>query len=121
MFSAWMKKLAITLPLWLRCALAKKLRRISQGSNQKKTMSIMDVTEKSVTQHFAQYAVNLLIHGHTHHEKTELYYVEQAMKTRMVLGAWSDATGCAIVATATQKPRFICIGDNTLLDKLEPS
>lgn len=100
MFSPFMKNIALLLPLWLRRKLAKKLRGVSQESNRSKSIMMMDVAEASVLKNFSDYQVQLLIHGHVH---------RQAMhnNNRMVLGAWSETEGNALIASNATAPYFI--------------
>ncbi|MBP9727236.1 MAG: UDP-2,3-diacylglucosamine diphosphatase [Gammaproteobacteria bacterium] len=112
MFSSLMKKICLTLPLWLRKKIAKKLRKISQYSNSEKQMNIMDVSENSVTQAFAESNAELLIHGHTHRLAC---HSAAAGKTRMVLGAWEKMQGNAIIVNEKEAPRFIKFSQATTL------
>lgn len=115
MFSTLMKKIVLLLPLYLRRLLAKKLRHVSQESNRIKSIKLMDVSEASVIGDFLSYKADLLIHGHTHQPKTEIYTLTEKKKTRMVLGAWSVTQGNVIIATAS-KQQHINFDDAALLE-----
>lgn len=104
MFSPLMKKICLLLPLWLRRKIAKKLRKVSQESNTVKSMMIMDVSETSVTEVLAEHQAELLIHGHTHRPAT---HTTHSGKTRMVLGAWENNQGNAIIACEKEAPQLI--------------
>ncbi len=112
MFSPLMKKICLTLPLWLRRKIAVKLRKISQDSNNVKQMNIMDVSENSVTQVFAESHAELLIHGHTHRQACHIVAPGRA---RMVLGAWGKTQGNAIITSNKEAPRFISFDQATTL------
>lgn len=99
MFSPIIKKICLLLPLWLRRNIAKKLRKTSQESNSKKLAYIMDVSENSVIEALKQNQAELIIHGHTHRQAFH--------SNRIVLGAWENNSGNALIASATDKLRFI--------------
>lgn len=99
MFSPLIKKLSLLLPLSLRRRIAKKLRKTSQDSNARKSMKIMDVSENSVIQALEEHQVELLIHGHTHRPCFH--------ENRIVLGAWENNRGNALIATEAESLRFI--------------
>lgn len=75
------------LPLKQRQKIASKWRMQSKEMNKNKSDNIMDVNADSVAQHMEQYAVNTLIHGHTHRPDT--HQIDNQRK-RIVLGDWGD-------------------------------
>ncbi|MES2204068.1 MAG: UDP-2,3-diacylglucosamine diphosphatase [Pseudomonadota bacterium] len=107
MFSPIMKKICLMLPLNFRKKIAEKLRKVSQESNATKSMHIMDVSENSVIQVLEQYHAELLIHGHTHRQANHTVTLMHQSAQRMVLGAWENTQGNAIVASEIEAPRFI--------------
>jgi len=87
----WRQKLFTSLPIFVRKAIANKIRGHSQEGNQQKSMTIMDVTESEVIDKMQEFNCDILIHGHTH--KPNIHDVALATdKTgkRIVLGDWFD-------------------------------
>lgn len=109
MFSSFMKKISLMLPLNLRKRIAKKLRKVSQDSNATKHITIMDVSEISVMQALEDNHAELLIHGHTHRKGAHTLQLTHQSAQRMVLGAWEKTEGNAIIASETEAPRLIAI------------
>lgn len=109
MFSSFMKKISLMLPLNLRKRVAKKLRKASQDSNATKQITIMDVSEISVIQALEDNHAELLIHGHTHREGIHTLELTHQSAQRMVLGAWDNSQGNAIIANEIDAPHFIRI------------
>lgn len=107
MFSPLMKKLCLLIPLWMRKKIAEKLRKVSQESNAIKAIEIMDVSENSVIQALEENHAELLIHGHTHRPGTHSVKLLHQSAERMVLGAWENAQGNAIVIKDKASPKFI--------------
>ena len=118
MFSPFMKKLCLILPLWLRKKIAAKLRKVSQDSNATKSMNIMDVSENSVIQVLEENHAELLIHGHTHRQASHDVTLTHQSAQRMVLGAWDNGQGNAIIASENEAPRFINFNANNSLNEI---
>lgn len=113
MFSPLMKKISLLLPLRLRKRIATKLRNVSKESNAMKSINIMDVSENSVIQALEEHHAELLIHGHTHRQNIHTVPLTHQLAQRMVLGAWENAQGNAIIASEKDAPRFINIDQIT--------
>jgi len=107
MFSPIIKKICVLPPLWLRRKIAKKLRKVSQDSNSIKSMDIMDVSNDSVIGALRESQAELLIHGHTHRQTIHEVSVDGKSAQRIVLGAWENNLGNALIVSETQVPRFI--------------
>ena len=87
----WRQKLFTCLPIFVREAIADKIRGKSQEGNQQKSMSIMDVTESEVIKQMQAFDCEILIHGHTH--KPNIHDVPLSPDKngkRIVLGDWFD-------------------------------
>lgn len=74
----------LAMPLEKRLALAEQLRNDSKSMSADKSLEIMDVTEKSVSDSLTHHKTDILIHGHTH--RPEFHF--EAQYTRCVLGDW---------------------------------
>ncbi len=107
MFSPFMKKLCLLLPLWIRKKIAEKLRRTSQESNRKKSMAIMDVSPDSVINALKENHTTLLIHGHTHRQACHEVKLTHQTAQRIVLGAWEEKHGNILLASAAEEPRLV--------------
>lgn len=89
------QKLFLSLPRFVRHAIAGGLRNNSEQSKQEKTAAIMDVNAHAVARIFEQYAsktppVLTLIHGHTHRPACHSTTTEGGVRTRWVLPDWDD-------------------------------
>lgn len=87
----WRQKLFTALPIFVREAIADKIRGKSQAGNQQKSMNIMDVTESEVISKMLEFKCDTLIHGHTH--KPYIHDVALSANKqgkRIVLGDWFD-------------------------------
>jgi len=87
----WRQKLFTALPIFVREAIADKIRGKSQASNQQKSMNIMDVTESEVISKMLEFKCDTLIHGHTH--KPNIHDVALSANKqgkRIVLGDWFE-------------------------------
>ena len=107
MFSSFMKKICLLLPLALRKKIAGKLRKVSQESNATKLMHIMDVSENSVIQALEESHAELLIHGHTHRQGSHTVTLTHQTAQRMVLGAWEPCQGNALLASEKEAPHIV--------------
>ncbi|NBR41136.1 MAG: UDP-2,3-diacylglucosamine diphosphatase [Alphaproteobacteria bacterium] len=72
-----------------RIAYAAEARKQSQAMSSNKSDDIMDVTQEAVTDIMQAYAVDTLIHGHTHRPK--VHELAKGKATRMVLGDWDQS------------------------------
>ncbi|MCW8108298.1 UDP-2,3-diacylglucosamine diphosphatase [Alteromonas ponticola] len=88
--SWWWPKLMLALPLWCRRKIAEDGRKKSQLKQQKLTNEIMDVTPEEVVKVMEKYAVQRLIHGHTHRPNIHTLKVNGKPATRVVLGDWYE-------------------------------
>lgn len=87
----WRQKLFTALPIFVREAIADKIRGKSQAGNQQKSMNIMDVTESEVISKMLEFKCDTLIHGHTH--KPNIHDVALSANKqgkRIVLGDWFE-------------------------------
>ena len=73
------------------------MRDASQNHNNRKDMSIMDVTSDAIHQFFMQHKIDILIHGHTHRPATHQVDGSKLSGTRIVLGDWHDTGWCLIL------------------------
>jgi len=69
-----------------RIAYAAEARKQSQAMSSNKADDIMDVTPEAVTDIIQAYAIDTLIHGHTHRPK--VHELANGRDRRMVLGDW---------------------------------
>ena len=75
------------MPIFLRQRIARRLRKTSKERNQNKAENIMDVNTDAVNRCVKNYAVDTLIHGHTH--RPNVHELENG-KQRIVLGDWDQ-------------------------------
>lgn len=85
---AWQDRVLAT-PLAERRQLASDLRAMSADANSLKAEDIMDVDPGAVRDSLHAFAVQRLVHGHTHRPAKH----ELATGTRWVLGDWSETGG----------------------------
>ena len=76
-----------------RVAIAKHLREKSSEEVAGKAQYIMDVNEQAVEQLMHEFAVDRLIHGHTHRLAIHDITVDNHPAQRIVLGDWQDNRG----------------------------
>jgi UDP-2,3-diacylglucosamine hydrolase len=107
MFSPWMKKICLMLPLAWRKKMAAQLRGVSQNSHTKKPQNIMDVSPETVIKVLENNHAQWLIHGHTHRPGHHEIKLTHQTAHRVVLGAWDDAQGNALITNATETPRLV--------------
>jgi UDP-2,3-diacylglucosamine hydrolase len=99
------------LPLSLRHKIGQLLRKISKHRTKNLNPSTMDAIPESVAQQFQQSNTTLMIHGHTHREKTEITDVQGLSCTRFVLGSWHD-NGSALKVDALGTKTFLTIAES---------
>ncbi|WP_394388127.1 UDP-2,3-diacylglucosamine diphosphatase [Shewanella woodyi] len=85
------------LPKSSRLKIARDIRSKSTQSNQRKSMTIMDVESDAVEQLLKQADAMQMIHGHTHRPKmhtiqTQTDTQKECTKTRIVVGDWYEQT-----------------------------
>jgi UDP-2,3-diacylglucosamine hydrolase len=88
--SWWWPRLMLSLPLSIRCKLAKKGRAISKQKQSKLNQEIMDVTPQEVVSVMQAHGVVKMIHGHTHRPAIHQLQVNNQHAQRIVLGDWYD-------------------------------
>ena len=77
-------------PLADRQTVARQMREISQGRNQGKEQTIMDVTPDEVVAEMARWGVQRLIHGHTHRPAIHELEAGGQPARRYVTGDWHE-------------------------------
>jgi UDP-2,3-diacylglucosamine hydrolase len=85
----------LKLPLMIRRAIARRIRRMSQAHTAGAQSAMMDVTQAAVVQQMQAHRVTQLIHGHTHRPAIHRFMLEDRPATRVVLGDW-HACACAL-------------------------
>lgn len=98
------------LPLFVRHQIGQMLRRFSRKRTARLNPSIMDAIPESVTQLFRESRANLMVHGHTHRQKTESTQVDNRACQRFVLGSWHEA-GSALRLFEDGAQTFLTITD----------
>ncbi|PCS22214.1 UDP-2,3-diacylglucosamine diphosphatase [Candidatus Enterovibrio escicola] len=78
----------LSLPLFLRKKIGRKIRRESMQVNTHKSGNIMDVDLKEVVRMMKANKVTQLIHGHTHRPNIHTFTVGTKVAQRIVLGDW---------------------------------
>ncbi|MGR3807496.1 UDP-2,3-diacylglucosamine diphosphatase [Pasteurella testudinis] len=86
--SIWRQKVFLCLPLFIRLRIANKIRRKSQRQKSEKPVQIMDVNPDFVLNTMQRFAVETLIHGHTHRQAIHHSHAQNRTFTRIVLGDW---------------------------------
>jgi UDP-2,3-diacylglucosamine hydrolase len=81
-----------------RIAIAKQLRDTSKSETNSKSEEIMDVNIDAIINAFTQYAVQNLIHGHTHRPATHDHQANNLAAKRIVLNDWYES-GYVLVYT----------------------
>ena len=76
-----------------RMALVQSISRENELEKNRKTESIMDVTEAAVIEVLRDYGYPRLIHGHTHRPAQHLHEVDGRICERWVLPDWYEAGG----------------------------
>ena len=80
----WRQRLFLSLPLFLRLKIARKIRAQSKRDKQNKPSEIMDINKTFTAETVAKFGAQVLIHGHTHRQAV---HCEEGF-TRIVLGDW---------------------------------
>ena len=83
-------RLFLASPLFLRNAIAKKLRQQSQKTQKTQNPIRMDANRNAIKQCLQETKADLLIHGHTHHPNLHCFTVENQYKRRIVLSDWTN-------------------------------
>lgn len=102
------QKIFLSLPLFFRRYLARKIRQISEKNNQNKSMAIMDVNADAVERVMQAMQVTLFIHGHTHRPAIHTLQVSGQAAQRIVLAAW-HGEGSALIYHESGEYQFISI------------
>ncbi len=80
----------LKLDLNKRVQIAMGLRQQSQQQQKQKTMTIMDVNAESVIDFMHTQQLDILIHGHTHRQKTHSLKITSKNAQRIVLSDWNQ-------------------------------
>jgi UDP-2,3-diacylglucosamine hydrolase len=102
----FLQKLFLCLPLKQRRKIVKKMRESSHRHTSSAPREIMDVTQEEVERVMHPHRVDYLIHGHTHRPNVHSFIVNNAVSTRIVLGAWHEQ-GSALIWDATGKKQLV--------------
>lgn len=86
----WRQVLFLALPIFVRQAIADKIRGASRQKNQTKSMQTMDVAEDEVIKQMRSHNCEYLIHGHTHRPDVHSIDLDGKQGTRIVLGDWFE-------------------------------
>ena len=86
----WVVKTLRAMPLAVRHRIARGLRAKSEAEKRGKPAAIMDVNGAAVALAFQSYAVNLMIHGHTHRPAWHPLEVNGRPCERYVLADWYE-------------------------------
>lgn len=78
------------LPMTERLDIASNLREQSQQAQKEKSMEIMDVNAQAVDQYMLDHRLDLMIHGHTHRQKTHDWQINSKHYKRVVLSDWGE-------------------------------
>jgi UDP-2,3-diacylglucosamine hydrolase len=78
------------LPLSVRHRIARGLRHRSESEKRDKPAAIIDVNAGAVAQAFESYAVDLMIHGHTHRPAHHTLSLGGRARDRFVLADWHE-------------------------------
>jgi len=102
----WIQAVFLALPLRLRRAIARWARARSRQARHGKTMGIMDVTPRAITEALRASGCTRMIHGHTHRPAVHDLAVDGRPARRYVLPDWEydhaqPARGGWIVVDAT--------------------
>lgn len=96
---AWVQKLFLALPLFMRRKIALRMRNGSKAANGHKAAAIMDVNQQAVVDAMRKHQAGWLIHGHTHRPAIHSLTVDGQPASRVVLGAW-HTQGSMVKVTA---------------------
>jgi UDP-2,3-diacylglucosamine hydrolase len=87
---AWQRAF-LAKPLAERRKIADDLRTLSASEIATKSYDIMDVNQHAVERTMREFAVSLLLHGHTHRPAVHRFALDGDPAARLVLGAWHGA------------------------------
>ena len=82
------RRFFLALPLFIRRAIARGIRKTSQRHTANVSYTIMDVTQSAVEHAMEAHDVLQLIHGHTHKPAIHPFILENKPRQRIVLGDW---------------------------------
>ncbi|MBX9586498.1 MAG: UDP-2,3-diacylglucosamine diphosphatase [Gammaproteobacteria bacterium] len=94
------------LPLSFRKKMGGLLRKFSKKHTKKLNPTAMDVIKESVSLAFKNHNTRIMIHGHTHRQKTDVTNENNKIFTRYVLNAWHE-TGSALSIDANGNKNFL--------------
>ena len=86
----------LELPVSERCARALEMRAMSEKNKKDKSLEIMDVNEDTVIETMREFAVQVMIHGHTHRPAIHDMTIEGKAARRYVLGDWGRGNDAVI-------------------------
>ncbi len=84
----FLQKFVLSLPVFVRQAIAGRLRATSKQAIGQKPPEIMDVNQSAVDAAVQRNNVATLIHGHTHRSAIHNFTIDGEDYTRVVLGDW---------------------------------
>lgn len=90
-----------------RVAAAQSLRDKSQNQKQQKSAEIMDVNQQVVSSIMQEYALNNLIHGHTHRPDSHQFKINNQPYNRYVLGDWDVSKGAILASMIGREIKLI--------------
>lgn len=99
----WVQWLFLHLPRRYREKIAERLRAKSKDYTKTAHAEIMDVSQEAVQILMNRYAVNVLIHGHTHRPAFHEFHYHKTPQLRIVLGAWHEQGNVLIWDETGQK------------------
>lgn len=101
--SPLIKHLFLALPYKLRSFLVRGLQPWMRKSSDNKPAEIVDVEQDAVEATMKEYAVNDLIHGHTHRPGTHEFKLEGKSACRIVLNDWYEEDSVLVVNNEGKK------------------
>ncbi len=96
-YKPWLQWLFRAMPLFIRKKIGGQIRSDSSDQKQAKTYEIMDVTPEEVVKELETFAVQRLIHGHTHRPAVHELETSRGKAQRIVLGDWYEQGSLLIV------------------------
>lgn len=90
------RKLFLSLPLFLRHTIAKRLRKASKKHTRHASRYLMDANRDAIANVMMQYDVKFLIHGHTHRPGIHYFQHQSNPLCRIVLSDWDKQGGVLI-------------------------
>jgi UDP-2,3-diacylglucosamine hydrolase len=97
------QRLALSVPLFLRKSMARKMRADALRHSNKKPAEIMDVTQEAVEATLVQNHVWQMIHGHTHRPAIHDFILQGQPARRIVLGDWYQLDSVLVCDSTRQR------------------